>query len=109
MSVQIFKRSLSYLAITILFGGLFQILQAHETTTQHPFVHTNRQSAVKLARPDSSPSFTFAIFGDRTGTHEPIKSMNILNQAIDAYIESHRWQIASAAAAIQQYGQPVND
>lgn len=82
MSVQIFKRSLSYLAITILFGGVFQILQAHETTTQHAFVHTNRQSAVKLARPDSGPSFTFAIFGDRTGTHDPAGSMKILTRAI---------------------------
>jgi hypothetical protein len=73
---------LSCAIATLLLAGCSEGLESHSTDADHGFVHTNRQSEVELAQPDDGESFTFAIFGDRTGTHDPVGSMKILNRAI---------------------------
>lgn len=83
MQLKNLTRCLFYVSVTLLQANCFGDIQSHSAGEHHGFVHTNRQSAVELTRADDGQSFTFAIFGDRTGTHDPIKSMKILSQAID--------------------------
>ncbi len=60
-------------------------LAAHGIDDSHDhdqprFVHTDRQSPVKLERPSEEQSFTFAIFGDRTGG--PPSGLRVLKKAV---------------------------
>jgi predicted phosphodiesterase len=49
---------------------------------QESFVHTNRESPVTRERPDTKEMFTFGIFGDQTGTHDPVATLKVLEYAI---------------------------
>ena len=44
------------------------------------FIHTDRKSPVKLEKPSEAESFTFAIFGDRTGG--PQSGLRVLGKAV---------------------------
>lgn len=64
----------SLLAIGLLMTFALGHAVAHEAETGHEhhqpphgFVYTDRHSPVKLEKPSEEESFTFAIFGDRTG------------------------------------------
>lgn len=46
------------------------------------FIHTDRESTVVLAEPDETATFSFAIFGDQTGTHDPVASLKVWEYAI---------------------------
>jgi hypothetical protein len=46
------------------------------------FIHTDRESPVTLVRPDPTEAFSFAIFGDQTGTHDPVASLKVWEYAI---------------------------
>lgn len=46
------------------------------------FVHTDRTSQVPFARPDGNEAFCFGIFGDQTGTHDPVATLKVLQQAV---------------------------
>lgn len=46
------------------------------------FVHTNRESLVTRERPDTQETFTFGMFGDQTGTHDPAATLKVLEYAI---------------------------
>ncbi len=46
------------------------------------FIHTDRESAVVWARPDEAAAFSFAIFGDQTGAHDPVASLQVWQHAI---------------------------
>ena len=48
---------------------------------QESFVHTNRESPVTRDRPDTQEMFTFGIFGDQTGTHDPVATLKVLEYA----------------------------
>lgn len=82
MSLRFFKQMSSCLVVAICLIGTCQALQRHANDPQHPFIYTDRQSAVTLPQPETTRSFTFAIFGDRTGTHDPAGSMKVLTRAI---------------------------
>lgn len=65
------------IALTVL--GLLPVGQAQGRDS---FVHTDRESPVALERPDARETFTFGIFGDQTGTHDPVATLQVLAYAV---------------------------
>lgn len=70
----------SKLRLALLTSVLAFVTSSHEDDPGDRFL-TNRESAVTLTLPLEEPSFTFAIFGDRTGG--PADGVEILAQAVE--------------------------
>jgi hypothetical protein len=66
-----------YISLVLLWLGTGVLAAAGEG-----FIHTDRESPVVLAQPDATEAFSFAIFGDQTGTHDPVASLKVWEYAV---------------------------
>ena len=77
----LYSRRMTYWMLTLyLTLGVF--IPGARSLGQEAFVQTDRQSPVVFERPDANETFSFGIFGDQTGTHNPVATLKILKYAI---------------------------
>lgn len=73
-------KSVNFICVIFVYLFLSGNCYAHSDGHSYSFIHTDRNSKVELTQPSDEESFTFAIFGDRTGG--PQSGLMILDKAV---------------------------